>query len=192
MMRILFVCTGNTCRSPLAEGMLRVMLQQENLQAEVRSAGVSAFDGGPISSNSLRILQEAGFQGQIQSNAIEREQVAWADLILTMTNSHKRAVIGQFPDAADKTFTLKEYVENDPNVLSAIAERNRLEADLQLRQALSQPITAEEKSRIALLMEQIPDTDISDPFGGPLEIYRATAWEIEQCLIKLVAKLKNG
>ncbi|WP_311198795.1 arsenate reductase/protein-tyrosine-phosphatase family protein [Paenibacillus hexagrammi] len=61
-MRILFVCTGNTCRSPLAEGLLRIKVQKEGLAAEVRSAGVSAFTGGDISANSASILQEAGFR----------------------------------------------------------------------------------------------------------------------------------
>ncbi len=191
MMRILFVCTGNTCRSPLAEGMLRMMLQQENVHAEVRSAGVSAFDGGAISFNSRKILQEAGFQGQIVSNSIGRNLAVWADLILTMTNGHKRMVIGQFPEAMDKTFTLKEYVQNDPNVLSAIEERGRIEAEMQLKQALGQPISAEDWRRIELLADQIPDMDISDPFGGSLEIYRITAQEIEQCLRKLIEKLKH-
>ena len=72
MLRILFVCTGNTCRSPLAEGLLRIRVHQEGLAAEVRSAGVSAVTGGPISRNSASILQEAGFKESISSLAIPR------------------------------------------------------------------------------------------------------------------------
>ncbi|NEW08915.1 low molecular weight protein arginine phosphatase [Paenibacillus sp. SYP-B3998] len=190
-MRILFVCTGNTCRSPLAEGLLRIRVHKEGLVAEIRSAGVSAVTGGPISRNSASILKEAGFEEQISSLAIQASEVNWADLILTMTIGHKRAVIQHFPDAIDKTFTLKEYVEDDPRTLQAIAEREQLVTELQLKQALAQTVSVEERSRILTLENSIPDYDISDPYGGSIEIYRQTAKEIGRSLDKLVQKLSN-
>ncbi|MNI14246.1 Low molecular weight protein-tyrosine-phosphatase YwlE [compost metagenome] len=191
MLHILFVCTGNTCRSPLAEGMLRTMLQKEQIDAEVRSAGVSAISGNPISRNSSTILKESGFQGELSSSSLTHKEVEWADLILTMTVSHKRTVIQRFPQAIEKSFTLKEHVEDDPVVISAIAEREQLAADLQLKQALSQKVSAEERNRLYVLEELIPDYDISDPFGGPMDTYRLTAAEIEHSLRKLLIKLKN-
>ncbi|MFC5451449.1 low molecular weight protein arginine phosphatase [Paenibacillus aestuarii] len=190
-MRILFVCTGNTCRSPLAEGLLRMKVNKEGLAVEVRSAGVSAVTGGPISRNSASILKQAGFEEQLQSLAIQPSEVNWADLILTMTVGHKRSVVGRFPDAIDKTFTLKEYVEDDAVVLQAIEEREKLVAELQLKMALAQAITPEERSRILELEYKLPDYDISDPFGGPLTIYQQTADEIGESLDKLVAKIKK-
>jgi protein arginine phosphatase len=192
MLHILFVCTGNTCRSPLAEGLLRMMLHKEQIEAEVRSAGVAAMHGGPISRNSSSLLKNSGFHGTIQSTALTRREAEWADLILSMTVSHKRAVIQQFPNAVEKTFTLKEFVEDDPRVLEALEERERLEADMQVKAALSQTITSEERNRIMQLEKQIPNYDISDPFGGPMEVYQRTAAEIEQSLHKLITKLKNG
>ncbi|MBP1992578.1 low molecular weight protein arginine phosphatase [Paenibacillus eucommiae] len=189
MLRILFVCTGNTCRSPIAEGMLRMMLQRERFAAEVRSAGVSAFNGGSISSNSAALLQEAGFNERLVSSALSTDEVEWADLILTMTVSHKGVIIQRYPYAIDKTFTLKEYAEDDPAVLANIEEREQLAAELQMKQALSQFITAEERSRMMKLSGSLPDYDISDPFGGSLDIYRKTAAEIEYYLKKLVFKL---
>lgn len=191
MLRILFVCTGNTCRSPLAEGLLRLKVQKEGLAAEVRSAGVSAVSGGPISKNSAAILKEAGFEEVMLSLAISEAEVRWADLILTMTNSHKRAVIQYFPEAVDKTFTLKEYVEDDPGVLEAIEQRERLVTEIQLKQALSQSVTVEEHTLMLSLEERIPDYDISDPFGGTMDMYRMTAEEIDRCLDKLVHKLRS-
>ncbi|OPH51310.1 protein tyrosine phosphatase [Paenibacillus ferrarius] len=191
-MRILFVCTGNTCRSPLAEGLLRIRVHQEGLAAEVRSAGVSAITGGPISRNSASLLQEAGFKEPLSSLTIQESEVQWADLILTMTMGHKRTVIQRFPHAMDKTFTLKEYVEDDEHVLQAIEERERLVTEVQLKQALSQSVSVEERSRIYQLEVEIPDYDISDPFGGPLEVYRQTAEEIGSSLDKLVIKLRKS
>ncbi|MGO4270673.1 low molecular weight protein arginine phosphatase [Paenibacillus sp. TAF58] len=190
MLRILFVCTGNTCRSPLAEGLLRIRVHQEGLAAEVRSAGVSAVTGGPISRNSASLLQEAGFKDSIHSLAIQESEVNWADLILTMTMGHKRAVIQRFPGAMEKTFTLKEYVEDDAYILQAIEEREQLVTELQLKQALSQAVSVEERSRISKLEQAIPDFDISDPYGGSLEVYRQTAEEIGGSLDKLIRKIR--
>ncbi len=190
MLRILFVCTGNTCRSPLAEGLLRIRVHQEGLAAEVRSAGVSAVTGGPISRNSASLLQEAGFKESISSLAIQESEVNWADLILTMTMGHKRTVIQRFPSAIEKTFTLKEYALDDAHILQAIEEREQLVTELQLKQALSQAVSVEERSRIFKLEHAIPDFDISDPFGGSIEIYRQTAEEISGSLDKLVQKIR--
>lgn len=190
MLRILFVCTGNTCRSPLAEGLLRIRVHQEGLVAEVRSAGVSAVTGGPISRNSASLLQEAGFKDSISSLAIQESEVNWADLILTMTMGHKRTVIQRFPSAIEKTFTLKEYALDDAHILQAIEEREQLVTELQLKQALSQAVSVEERSRIFKLEHAIPDFDISDPFGGSIEIYRQTAEEISGSLDKLVQKIR--
>ncbi|NQX61999.1 low molecular weight protein arginine phosphatase [Paenibacillus qinlingensis] len=190
MLRILFVCTGNTCRSPLAEGLLRMRVHQEGLAAEVRSAGVSAMTGGPISRNSQSLLHEAGFKEAISSLAISAADVDWADLILTMTTGHKRTVIGRFPHAVEKTHTLKEYVEDDDRILKAIEEREQLAADLQLKQALSQTVSVEERSRMYTLENTIPDYDISDPYGGSLADYRYTAEEISRSLDKLVKKIR--
>lgn len=191
MLHILFVCTGNTCRSPLAEGMLRMMAQRGQLDIEVRSAGVSAMNGGPISGNSATLLREKGFQDRIVSGAVSQDKVEWANFIFTMTVAHKRSLIGRFPDAVEKTFTLKEFVEDDPHILAALEEREQLAADLQLKQALSQSVSSEERGRLLLLEDTIPSYDISDPFGGSLAVYRQTAEEIEHSLHKLLTKLKN-
>lgn len=191
-MHILFVCTGNTCRSPLAEAMLRRMAQQEGIKVEVRSAGIYAADGGPISSHSAAILAEQGITDKLLSSSVNQNLIGWADLILTMTGGHKSTVVQRFPESIEKIHTLKEYVEDDAEIVSAILERERLITDLQVKQALAQRVTPEEKSRIQLLEDLMPDYDISDPFGGPIQFYRRTAVEIEESLRKLIVKLKDG
>lgn len=184
MKRILFVCTGNTCRSPLAEGLLRRMAEQNGWDLEVQSAGVSAMNGGPISNNSMQILIQSGFKGSITSSDLDPKKIQWADLILTMTGSHKRHVIQRFPDAIDKTYTLKEFADDGND-----QERDEFFSELQLKQALGKGINGEERLRIMQYNARTPDYDISDPYGGPMAVYQQTASEIKQQLNKLAAKL---
>lgn len=75
----------------------------------VRSAGVSAVDGLPISTNAKTLIEEAGLPYTPVSNAITVEELEWADLVLTMTMSHKAVLLNSFPEVEAKTFTLKEY-----------------------------------------------------------------------------------
>ncbi|UUZ82572.1 low molecular weight protein arginine phosphatase [Paenibacillus sp. P26] len=192
MNRILFVCTGNTCRSPMAEGMLRKMLTEQGFAGvEVKSAGVAAYEGSPMSDHAATVLKSKGCTVSGQSTPLTEELIAWADLILTMTSSHKRHTIQLYPESVDKVFTLKEYVNGDDGSAALIAEMESLVTDLQLKQALSQPITEEERARLATLEKGPPNPDISDPFGGPLHRYQACADEIEACLRKLTAKWKG-
>lgn len=191
MKRILFVCTGNTCRSPMAEGLFRDMAQKEGLAAEVRSAGVAAFDGDRISRHSATILRERGIADNTTSNALTPEQIAWADIILTMAISHKRAVVQRHPDAIDKTFTLKEYVDRDPAYGEALQEQERLIADMEVKRSLGQQIPPEDYAKLRELQKRTPDYDIGDPFGGSLDTYKMAAREIEDCLRKLVDQLKG-
>ncbi|PZE19439.1 low molecular weight protein arginine phosphatase [Paenibacillus xerothermodurans] len=191
MNRILFVCTGNTCRSPMAEGILRRMLKEQGLNhVEVRSAGVAAMDGAPVSGHAAAVLQEKGCSRDMRSTALTANLLNWADVVLTMTSAHKQNAIQQFPHSVEKIFTLKEFVEDDPKTLQRLAELGKLVADVELKRALSQPITNEERARIRSLERELPDYDIADPYGGPMFLYRECAQDIENCLQKLVRKLK--
>lgn len=191
MIRILFVCTGNTCRSPMAEGMMGTLMQREGLQVEVKSAGVSAFNGGAVSEYTMNILKEKGFAQVLTSNEIDKEVVEWADLILTMTLNHKRYVLQAYPEAVDKTYTLKEYTDDDPDQLLMQQEQMQFISEIQLKHALAEPLTESEEKKLIELQQNPLDLDIQDPFGGDIGMYRECAEEIEGCLTKLIIKLKN-
>jgi len=106
-MNIYFVCTGNTCRSPMAEAILK----HKNLEGvEVKSAGIYALEGGGISENSRLVLSNEGIEFDHKSSQVNEKDIEWADLILTMTLAHKDMILRSYSKATGKTFTLKEYV----------------------------------------------------------------------------------
>lgn len=109
MKRILFVCTGNTCRSPLAEGIARRTLVDLNRNdIEVSSAGTDAWDGGVATDEALLVGIERGLDiGAHRSRKLTREIVRDADLILAMSPQHlttSRRLGGE-----DKAYLLSDY-----------------------------------------------------------------------------------
>lgn len=111
-MIVLFVCTGNTCRSPMAEGILKSIAEEKNLDLKVSSAGISVFDGDNASKNSINAMKKIGINiSQHEARQLHRDLIDEADLILTMSKSHKEFIRANFSSAKDKVFTLLEYVD---------------------------------------------------------------------------------
>ena len=109
MKTILFLCTGNVCRSPMAEGLFRHAVKGRG-DFRIVSAGLGAVDGQSPTHHSLTAMKELGIDISSQrSRALTGELVKQADLILGMTHSHTDTVMLLYPSAAEKTFLLREF-----------------------------------------------------------------------------------
>jgi RpiB/LacA/LacB family sugar-phosphate isomerase len=111
MKTILFVCTGNVCRSPMAEGLFRRAVQGRG-DFRVVSAGLGAVDGQPPTPHSVTAMRELGIDisGQ-RSRMLTAELVRSADFIFGMTHGHVDTIALLYPPAAEKTFLLREFDE---------------------------------------------------------------------------------
>jgi ribose 5-phosphate isomerase B len=111
MKTVLFVCTGNVCRSPMAEGLFRHATRGRT-DCRAISAGVGALEGQPPSPHAVRALKELGIDiSQQRSRMLTPELVEQADYIFGMTHSHVDSVNLLFPQAAEKMFLLREFDE---------------------------------------------------------------------------------
>jgi protein-tyrosine-phosphatase len=106
MPKILFVCTGNICRSPMAEGLLKKMRGDFS----VSSAGISAVTGWAPPIEAAEVMEGYGVDiSNHRATQVSEEMIENSDLILTMGRHHKEWIKNRYPQADGKIFTLKEY-----------------------------------------------------------------------------------
>ncbi len=113
MKRVLFVCTGNTCRSPLAEALFRDLVK-DRPDYTVQSAGVGAFSGQPASRHSVELARERGLDLSAHSSrAVTAGLVDEATHVFALSRSHLASLLMDYPEAGDKFYLLSEFAPDD-------------------------------------------------------------------------------
>ncbi|MBI3292403.1 MAG: low molecular weight protein arginine phosphatase [Elusimicrobia bacterium] len=166
-MNLLFVCTGNTCRSPMAEYLFKKMLREAHREdVQVRSCGVAASPLMQIPDPVVRLMKAEGVDiSRHRSQPLTVEEVHRADVILAMDQSHRAVIEALYPEAQSKTFLLKTYVQA---------------AGVEGREGPSTSLRAG---------SGLEGGDICDPIGQTDDGYRACLKEITTCLKRLQAQL---
>ena len=108
--RILFVCTGNICRSAMAEHLLRHWSGKRGLGLEVRSCGTAAESWYEVPDHARALLTAEGVPPFThRPSLLTREQLGWADIVLVMTHGHHEHVIDLYPEFTRRTRLLREH-----------------------------------------------------------------------------------
>jgi protein-tyrosine phosphatase len=181
MAAILVVCSGNICRSPIAEGLLRRALERRVGGAAPTggSAGTIAIDGGPATPEAVEAARERGLDiGAHAARRLTPALIEGADLIVGMAAEHREAVSRLVPAASARAFTLKELTRL-LEARATTASEPRLDA--RVGDAAAARANGGPANRF--------DEDVVDPIGMPLETYRAVAWELDEWIDRLADAL---
>lgn len=109
-MKILFVCTGNTCRSPMAQGLAGLYLSDEY---EISSAGIDASDGDCVSENAVKALRGKGIDiSAHKAVRLRRELIASVDYVFTMTRSQEAYLSCTYPEFKEKFMLLGDWINS--------------------------------------------------------------------------------
>lgn len=162
-MHVLMVCTGNLCRSPMAEAVFRGAMQCRGCDVTVSSVGTWAYDGNPAMPEAVEVVRARGLDLSAHSSRpLDASELARADVIVAMTSVHRREILDVDPGIAHKIVLMKELTELAlEGDLPDVAER-RLERLLG---------AARPEWRRAL--------DLDDPIGKPVGAYERAVAQIE-------------
>lgn len=172
--RLLFVCTGNICRSALAERLTLAALGPGS-PILVSSAGTRALPGRPMAERAREeLLRLGGDPAGFASRPLTPAEVAGADLVLTASSEHRAEAVALHPLAARHVFTIAEFGA----LAHAVPQEALARHDDPVRRAHA--LVAETRALRGLVRVDRPD--IEDPYGGPRRAYRAAARRIAESM----------
>lgn len=188
--RILTVCTGNICRSPLAEQLLRVGL--DGLDVAVNSAGTEALVGRPMDERAARYsAQSGGDPSKHRARQLTVEQLRDADLVLTASRDHRRRVVETLPRASQYTFTLREF----ERLLATLNIDDQAEiasvGDAVQRATTLVAIAASNRGVVAPL-ENPDDDDIVDPYRQDDAVYESSVRTTMEAVRSIVSVMLDA
>ncbi|HET9770359.1 MAG TPA: low molecular weight phosphatase family protein [Acidimicrobiia bacterium] len=176
------ICTGNTCRSPMAAALLARHLEDAGVKAVVSSAGL-LFDGRPATQHGRSVMAARGLDTSgHRSRRLQPDLVLKADLVIGMARSHVREAVVLAGAALPRTFTLKEIVRRGEGA-GGCAPEEPLEAWLARLAADRSP---------ADLLGEVEADDVADPIGGSHRSYERTAQELDDLTTRLARLLGGG
>jgi low molecular weight protein-tyrosine phosphatase len=189
--RILYVCTGNICRSPMAERLTRhglaTRLGDEAARIVVESAGTWGHEGSPMEPHAAEtVLTYRGDPRGFSARELLHRHVVAADVVLTAAREHREHVLALEPAAIRRVFTLKEFTR-----LAGAVDADRLPTgDIVARARALVGEAAVLRRRVRARWPA--DDDVADPYGAPMYVYRACAAEIANAVDTLLAMLVDN
>jgi protein-tyrosine phosphatase len=179
--RVLFVCTANHCRSPIAERVAAMALDGHPAIV-VESAGTHARPGTPMAPEAERALAQAGIRaGRFASRQLTAEIIRQADLILAVGREHRAWAASAVPGAADRAFTLTEF-----GALCAAVPAAEVVSHADAVQRARALVAAARPLRGLVPLDE---PDLGDPYGRPFRAFRATVRRVQEALAGPLALL---
>jgi glycine hydroxymethyltransferase len=180
---VLVVCTGNICRSPMAEGLLTAVLNEHGISdVQVVSCGVVGWEGSAPMPEAVDALLENGIDisGHV-ARRLDPSMIRSADLVLAMAGEHRESVVRHAPEARGRTFTMKEFVHLLDHLPAAMGPSPANGAD-RLHEAVGAAAALREEGGLG----PARDEDVADPLGLGVQAFRASAWEIGELSRRVV------